>query len=264
MTLGEQCAVMLQMCLYGFAQTFNLLTDVGIFVDTSKILPNCDELISQNLTNEVGESLRCSGGNYTSSVLDQSKTDIRILQLTLAAFFLLGGVLFLTQIFLYFKYLVAVGSPTFEHDIDDSPFLQRFYKIHGVLLALEAVVHDLPAGLIVIELCVLVWRTPNCWECVAIFSSGATDEASLSKTNLWLGIKLASLAPITFYKGRSFTRTCTSRVVNLNVSQNVYNAQGRRNWGGGGGRRGSCPLAFCWEGQGQGGQKCPLSTKNII
>lgn len=221
MTLGEQCSVVLQMCLYGFAQTFNLLTDVGIFVDTSKILPNCDELISTNLTNKAGESLHCSGGNYTSSVLDQSKTDLRILQLTLAAFFLLGGILFLTQLFLYFKYLVAAGSPSFEHDIDDSTFLQRFYKIHGVLLALEAVVHDMPVGLIAIELCVLVWRQPNCWECVAMFSSGAIDEISLSKTNLWLGIKLASLAPITFYKGRSFTSTCASRVIDLNVSQNA-------------------------------------------
>lgn len=223
MTLGERCSVVLQMSLYGFTQAFNLLTDVGIFVDTSKTLPSCDELISYNLTNGAGRSLRCSEGNFTSNVLDDNRTDLRILQLTLAAFFLLGGTLFLTQLFMYFKYLVAVGSPTFEHDVDDSPFLQRFYKVHGVLLALEAVVHDIPVGLIVIELCALAWRQPNCWACVAMFSSGEPNtEASLSKTNLWLGIKLASLAPITFFKGRSlFTSTCASRGYwNLIVCQN--------------------------------------------
>ena len=37
--------------------------------------------------------------------------------------------------------------------------------------------------------------------------------------------------------------------------------QGRRNWGGGAGGA-AAPLAFCWDGQ--GGQKCPLSIKNII
>ena len=192
----------LQLGLYFFTQVFNLLTDVGIFVDSSKILPDCDETINSNLTNELGESLRCSDGtNFTSNVLDNAKTNLRILQFTIAAFFLLGGVLFLTQLFMYFKYYFARGSPSFEHDTDDSTFLKHFYKIHGVLLALEAILHDAPLGFIVIELCVLVWEQPNCWECVPIFSGNTPDEVSLSKTNLWLGIKLASLVPITFYKG---------------------------------------------------------------
>ena len=39
-----------------------------------------------------------------------------------------------------------------------------------------------------------------------------------------------------------------------------FRLQGRRNWGGAGGA--AAPLAFYWEGQ--GGQKCPLSIKNII
>lgn len=202
MTVGDRCSVVIQLCIYLFTQAFNLLTDVGIFVDSSKILPDCDKIINSNFTNEADESVRCSGGdNFTSTALENSKTDLRILQITIAAFFLLGGFLFLTQLFMYFKYFVASGSPSFEHDIDDSLFLKHFYKIHGIILALEAILHDVPLGFIVIELSALVWEQPNCWECVAIFSSDTPDEVSLSKTNLWLGIKLASLVPITFYKG---------------------------------------------------------------
>jgi hypothetical protein len=202
MTVTDRCSVVLQLCLYFFAQVFNLLTDVGIFVDSSRILPTCDETINSNSTNELGKSLRCSdGNNFTSSILDNGKTNLQILQFTIAAFFLLGGVLFLTQLVMYFKYFVARGSPSFEHDIDDSTFLKHFYKIHGVLLGIEAILHDAPLGFIVIELCVLVWEQPNCWECIAIFSNDTPDEVSLPKTNLWLGIKLASLVPVTFYKG---------------------------------------------------------------
>ncbi len=217
MTVGDRCSVVLQLCLYFVTQVFNLLTDVGLFVDSSKILPDCDETIKNNLTNERGESVRCSGGdNFTSTALDNSRTDLRILQFTIAAFFLLGGILFFSQLFMYFKYFVARGSASFEHDIDNSTFLQHFYKIHGATLALEAILHDAPLGFIVIELCVLVWKQPNCWECIAMFSSDAPNEVSLSKTNLWLGIKLASLVPITFYKGMDeyTSQVIMSRTIN--------------------------------------------------
>ena len=203
MTVGDRCSVVVQLILYILTQTFNALTDVGIYVDSSTILPTCDDLQSSNVTNDAGDSIRCSGnGNFTSGELKDAETNLRRVQLTIAAFFLLGGAFFLVQLFMYFKYLTARGSPEFEHDVDDSTFLRNFYKIHGLVLSLEAILHDLPMGFIVVELCVLVWQQPNCWGCVAIFSSGAPDEeVSLSKTNLWLGLKLASLVPVTFYKG---------------------------------------------------------------
>ena len=202
MTIGDRCSVLIQLFLYFASQLFNLLTDVGVFIDSSKILPHCDEVINSNFTNNLGESVLCSGNaTFKSSVLDNSKTDIRILQLTLAGFFLLEGFLFISQLFIYFKYFTAQGSPTFEHDIDDSTFLKHFYKIHGIVLGIESILHDIPVGFIVIEMCALLWQQPNCWECIAILSTETPDEVSLSKTNLWLGIKLASLVPITFYKG---------------------------------------------------------------
>lgn len=184
-------------------ESFNLLTDVGLYVDSSKILSDCDKHINSSMTNNLDESIVCSNGeNYTSGALESSKTDLRILHITLAGFFILGGLLFLSQLFIYYMYLRASKSPSFEHNVDESSFLKHFYKIHGLILGVESIIHDLPVGFIAIELCVLVWQQPNCWECVNILSTASPAEVSLEKTNLWLGIKISSLVPVTLYKGK--------------------------------------------------------------
>ncbi|XP_046860162.1 uncharacterized protein LOC124453388 [Xenia sp. Carnegie-2017] len=205
MTLGNKSSVCLQFFLYFATEIFNLLTDVGLYIDSSSILSECDDVIDMKNSSElngVGDSVKCSdGGNFTSSALKNAKTDLIILQLTLAGFFVCGAVLFISQVVIYCKYFKAARSHSFEYDCENSEFLKSFYKIHGFILGFGTILHDIPVGLIVVELCVLVWQQPNCWECVKIFSSTSFSEVSLSKTNLWLGIKLGSLAPITFYKG---------------------------------------------------------------
>lgn len=205
MTLGNKSSVCLQFFLYFATEIFNLLTDVGLYIDSSSILSECDDVIdikNSSELNGVGNSVKCSdGGNFTSSALKSAKTDLIILQLTLAGFFICGAVLFISQVVIYCKYFKAARSRSFEYDCENSEFLKSFYKIHGFILGFGTILHDIPVGLIVVELCVLVWQQPNCWECVKIFSSTSFSEVSLSKTNLWLGIKLGSLAPITFYKG---------------------------------------------------------------
>lgn len=206
MTVGDRASVLVQIFLYLFTQSFNLLTDVGIFVENFKSLDLCDNVLNDNTTKAPNLTIRCSGdGNFTRSSLEAAKTDSMTMLITIAVFLFIGIILFFAQLIMYFKYLAARGSPEFEHNIDKSTFLKHFYKIHGVVLFIEAILHDFPIGFVVVELCALVWKQPNCWECVPRFLPGVSPkEVSLAKSNLWLGIKLASLAPVTLYKGRKF------------------------------------------------------------
>lgn len=205
MTVGDRAAVLVQISLYFFAQVFNLLTDVGIFVENSKSLSLCDDILNNNATNGPNLTISCSGnGSFSRNTLEGAQTEVQNMLIIISFFFVVGGLFFFTQLFIYFKYLVARNSSEFQFNVDSSKFLKHFYKIHGFLLFGEAILHDLPIGFVVVELCSLVWKQPNCWECVPLLSAETPEEVSLSKTNLWLGVKLASLAPITLYKGEKF------------------------------------------------------------
>lgn len=219
MTVGDRASVIVQIFIYFFGQVFNLLTDVGLLVEVLKSVDLCDDVLNQNITNAgsvtvanrtifngTGQTIHCSTNEtyFTKTALEGAKSDVRNMLITIAVFSLIGAVFFIAQLVMYFKYLKARSSSEFEFAIDKSTFLKHFYKIHSVLLCGEGVLHDLPMGFIVVELCTLVWKQPNCWECVSLFSSEIPEEVSLSKTNLWLGIKLASLVPITLYKGRTY------------------------------------------------------------
>ena len=200
MTVGDQSAVVVQIFLYSLPQLFNLLTDVGLIVDSWTAPKLCDEVLGDRSTN--ASLVNCSSGaNFSVSALEGAKADAIRISFVILVFTGIGGVLFVIQVSMFLRYFIARRDIEFEHNIDRSYFLRNFYTIHGVVLAIEAILHDIPMGFIVVELCTSVWKEPNCWECV-ILGAGTTSEISLSKTNLWLGIKLVSLVPITLYKGR--------------------------------------------------------------
>ncbi|KAL9979713.1 hypothetical protein ACROYT_G017415 [Oculina patagonica] len=202
----------IQFTVYSVLQGYNVASDIGMFFDVFNAVKKCNELESSS-SNINGTQVDPGGtkviycrepGNYTLSDLDKHITTLEILQWFFLIFAGIGVGLYIAHLCTLLPNLCKhCHDPEFEHEVaamDTPKYYRSIVHIHTVFMCLETFVHDIPVSCLAVELSVHYFGPANCWEC-AVSASSIPAELSLSRSSLWIGLKVSAVALITIYKG---------------------------------------------------------------
>lgn len=199
-----------QIVLYALFQGFNIGTDVGIFLETTKTYAKCQELATASIyignTTNLTDNIYCVNklANATQShLLDQIGT-LKILEGVFFFFICLSGGIYVVHIAVMFPNACKHWKdPNFENMLGEAPaYYQKILQIHTMFLLLESVIHDMPMSSLAMEMCAQMWGIGgiNCWECASSLDALPVEQ-SLPGCSKWLGLLLGSIALVSIYKG---------------------------------------------------------------
>lgn len=202
----------IQIFLYAIFQGFNIGTDVGIFLETTKMYSKCNALATTIIyvgnTTNVTDHIYCvnSLSNATQGhLMDQIQT-LQILQGVFFFFICLSGGIYVVHIAVLFPNACRHWrDENFENMLAEAPaYYQKILQIHTLFLLLESVIHDMPMSSLAIEMCAQMWGIGgvNCWECASSMELLPTAAQSLPGCEKWLGLLLGSIALVSIYKGK--------------------------------------------------------------
>ncbi|EDO39491.1 predicted protein [Nematostella vectensis] len=200
----------IQIFLYAGFQGFNIGTDVGIFLETTKTYAKCYELATTPIyltnTTNTTDQIYCVNklANATQSHLMDQLQILTILEGTFFFFICLSGAVYMVHIAVLFPNACRHWrDDNFENMLAEaSPYYSKVLQIHTYFLLLESVIHDVPMSCLAIEMCAQMWGIGgiNCWECASSLEALPAPHAQPG-CEMWLGLLLGSIALVSIYKG---------------------------------------------------------------
>lgn len=210
--MSTKCSYVIQFTVYSILQGYNVISDIGMFLDVFFAVQKCSELADSSINRtEIykGETKRIycrQPGNFTLSDLDKHIQSLQIMQWFFLIFAVIGTSLYFAHMCILLPNLCKhCRDPEFEQELD-SPHTSRYYRnivhTHTVFMLLETLIHDIPASCLAVELSLhyFVPAQINCWEC-ALSAGLIPAELSLQRGSLWIGLKISAVGLISIYKG---------------------------------------------------------------
>lgn len=205
------CGFLLQIIFYAIFQGFNIGTDFGVFLETSKTYARCDELSTgmlQPLSNDTNltRPYCVATENATQALLGEKAATLQLLEGVFFFFICLSGGIYVIHIVVLFPNTCKHwNDENFENMVSEAgPYYQKILQIHTLFLLLETLVHDVPMSCLAVELCAQMWGAGgiNCWDCALTPQELPKNPMAQINCEMWLGLLLGSIAIVSIYKGK--------------------------------------------------------------